>query len=174
MRALMSSHGNAGTVVHRSTMLPSRILHVGPLYQLPTLCCVCVCGFAPGLGARLRISASCTLHLSSLPLSGLLFVLLPSPILLPPLGGGVFLLCPYVCVFVFGAHVFPRLPPLCVSVFAFSLLWPARACGFPRVVPCQSALSVYYMFLLLVAVWRLVPCRLCRHLAPIVLSMKSG
>ena len=50
------------------------------------------------------------------PFSWLLRVLLSSPILLAPLGGA------YVCgCHVCGARVFPRLPPLCVSVFAPSL-----------------------------------------------------
>ena len=112
----------------------------------PRCVAVCVCGLVPGLGARLRISASCTLRLSSLPLSWLLRVLVSSPILLPPLGGA------YVCgCHVCGARVFPRLPPsLCLCLCSL-VVRRAHACGFVRVVPCQSALSVYYAFLLLLS-----------------------
>ena len=118
MCALMSSHGNVGTVVHRSTMLPSRILHVGPLYQLPTVRCRLRLWARPR--PRRALADFRELHASSLAPPLFLGCCVSSclpPSSWPLLAGRMF------AVAMFAAPVSSLgCPRHCVSVFAPSLL----------------------------------------------------
>ena len=118
MCALMSSHGNVGTVAHRSTMLPSRILHVGPLYQLPMLRCRLRLWARPR--PRRALADFRELHASSLAPPLFLGCCVSSclpPSSWPLLAGRMF------AVAMFAAPVSSLgCPRHCVSVFAPSLL----------------------------------------------------
>ena len=167
MCALMSSHGNVGTVAHRSTMLPSRILHVGPLYQLPMLRCRLRLWARPR--PRRALADFRELHASSLVPPP--FLVVACPLVFPPsscplLAGRMF------AVAMFAAPVSSLGCPLSVSLSllprcsAGACLWICASCTLPVRLVCLLCLP------LVIVLWRLAPCRRCRHLAPIVLSMR--